>query len=42
MLLTSNFANGEVMDDLDFKVGTEILIRKVVLSCSDGSSIADL
>ena len=36
MLLTSNFVRGKVMDVLDFKVGTEILIRKVMMSCSDG------
>ena len=40
--LTSNFVHGEVMDDLDFKVGTEILIRKVVMSCSDGSQHSGL
>jgi len=36
MLLTSKFVHGKVMDDLDFKVGTATLIRKVVMSCSDG------
>jgi hypothetical protein len=36
MLLTSSFVRGKVMDDLDFKVGTKTLVRKVVMSCSDG------
>jgi len=41
MLLTSNFVHGKLMDGLDFKVGNEILIRKVVMLCSDGSRTAD-
>lgn len=39
MMLTSNFVHGEVRDDLGFKVGTKILIRKVVMSFSDDSRI---
>jgi len=42
MVLTSNFVYGKVTDVLDFKVGTEILIRKLVLSCIDSGKMADL